>query len=166
MPLNVTGPPEPVLYRLMFQAAGAMESGARKREAASQDSQALRQYFARHGGLSAGENAVLFQVAAEHAAAEANDIAQQKKLIADWRAQRRAFALGQGPAPTTPISALQQLQADRDAIAMQSRERLHLLLGENGFNRLEAYLHREFGRAQHKTLPLPLGTATSAGGAQ
>ncbi|MGH9481722.1 MAG: hypothetical protein ACRD1L_06485 [Terriglobales bacterium] len=166
MPINLTGPPEPVLYRLLFKAAVALDQGARRREAAGKDPGPMREFYARHGGMNLGENGIVFQVAAEATAAESADVAQQKKLIAEWRAAMRQHVLGAGPLPAPPLPQLQQLQADRDAIAMRERDQLHQMLGDDGFYRLEVYIHRRFGHARHMTLKLPPGAAGAAGGGQ
>lgn len=162
--MNLVGPPEAVLYRLLFKTANSLGVAASKREAGGRDASPLRQFYARHAAMNPGENDIVFQVAAEAAAAEAADVAVERNLIAQYRAARQAYALSAGPEPASPLPQLQQLQADRDAVALRARGQLHNLLGDDGFDRLELYVHRTFGRAAHETLPPPLASPAATGG--
>lgn len=151
------------MYRLFFHTALAVQRAAIRREAGGKDATGLREYFT-HKGMTAAENGVIFQVAEDEAAAEQPVQQQAQGVIQQFRQAMKAYKLGEASMPKPPTAELKTLQSERDSIAMNARAQLHQLLGDDGFDRLELYVHGSFGRARHMTLKLPLGAATKGGG--
>lgn len=163
VPLNISGPPEPVLYRLFIKTAMAMERAGDASEAKGENAAPFRDYFIRNG-MTAAECGVIMQITADESAQEQPLMQQEKTLIQGFRQAMRNYKLGLGPQPSPPLAQLRQIQSERDALAMEARTRLHLLLGDDGFDRLEVYIHGSFGHAAQMKVPVPISAAAPGGG--
>lgn len=145
-PVNLVGPPEPVLYRLFFSVTAPLARQIQDREAVGQDAGALWRGFEDETYLNYAQCSAVFQVAADFEATDTAQLTEQRKIAAEWHAAQRAHrALGLA-APPSAVPRIDAIQAERDANAMQARAKLRKLLGDEGFETLEIYVHNVIGR--------------------
>jgi hypothetical protein len=127
------------LYQRFFAHVNSINQRADDAERQGMNSYYLRNYIQKTALLYPSQVAVLNQVAAELA----NNLAQYNATAAearkDWHilVQRKRLS----HEPVTPVPAqIRALQAGRDTLVLQARDRLRLGLGEAEFARLDSYL--------------------------
>ncbi len=166
-PINLTGPPETVLYALFFQQANGIARKAKVLQAANGSGAvvaALQDFYVEQAGLTQGENNEVFQVAADYASTNAPVDAEAKNMLAAFRSATLAYSISQGQKPEDPTSNLRLLDLQRDTNLMAARQELNTLLGTDGFYTLELYVHKTFSRARPTVFYHAAGTASQGGG--
>lgn len=159
-PVNLTGPPEHILYEMFFQQVNQFAAQAAKREAQGEEGPmtvVLKSYYIFHGGLTQGENDEVYQVAADFGKIMASITAQRQQILTSYRAAMQKYQVSEAPKPDPPAPRLGALARQRDAAALAARQQLETLLGPDGFYRLEVYVHGSFGNARTAKLPMPPG---------
>ncbi|HWG37973.1 MAG TPA: hypothetical protein VN690_09680 [Terriglobales bacterium] len=152
-----------MLYRFLLGNVAFSAKRAAEREAAGLDASAPREYLVRQAGLQEGQSAAVFQVALEFEQQDRQDVAREQALVAAYRAEARQARAEGAPMPAFPVE-LAAIQQQRDADALAARAKIETLLGADGFESLEVYVHRTFGHAKHLRLPVPSGMAVPGGG--
>jgi len=136
-------PPEQVIYGLLFREVAAFKKEARDKDAKGQDASFLRKHHKEHLKLNDDEDAALTRIAEETDADVREMDKEARKLIQKERARHPEGKLGEGEALPAPPEALGTLQRQRDARVLKGRDDLRAAVGEEEFNRLDAFIHQD-----------------------
>jgi len=134
--------PEHVTYRHLFHHAYLFNEKADKeeRQGRSEAAAALRSIYKREAELSDEQTRIFNEVAAE---CEREVIEQDKKakvIIDAFRAKYPGGEVPNGEPLPPPSPELAQMQLERNAIILRSRDRLRAALGEEEFSRFKHFV--------------------------
>ncbi len=124
--------PDHKLYQFFFMRHASLASRAAEKERQGVDGAHLRRLLANRAGLNSSEAAILDQVA-QDALREAREVDQKARQIMQ-ATKDKYFPL---PPPLPPEIAA--LQAERDAVFQDARQKLQTALGSN-FEKLDTYV--------------------------
>lgn len=134
--------PEHVAYRHLFHQAHLLNEKAdqAERQGKSEAASSLRSIYKREAELNDEQTRLFNEVAAE---CEREVVEQDKKakvIIDAFRAQYPGGRVPDGEPLPPPSPELAQMQLERNAIILRSRDRLRAALGEEEFSRFKHFV--------------------------
>ncbi|HXO20089.1 MAG TPA: hypothetical protein VOA87_09215 [Thermoanaerobaculia bacterium] len=133
--------PDPVVYGQMFRHVVALGRKAEAAEQKGEDGSRFRLLYRQKAALDDDQDRRLQQIAGDCMAQVEQQDKKARQLIAAARAQTGAKLLP-GQAPPAPPAELKGLQAERDALILAARDRLHAAFGEDEFQRFDQFVRR------------------------
>lgn len=134
--------PQHVIYSHLFHQITAFKKQAEEAESKGRDGRPLRSLFQREAGLNGAQASVLDVIASECLREVAIQDAKAKLIIDAFKARFPYGRMPRGERPPPPPAELTAMQEERNAIILRARNRLQLTLGEQEFNRFEAFVNR------------------------
>lgn len=149
---NAAIPPS-VLYRQMFHHIALLKQKAEEQESKGQDGSSLRTLYKHSAKLTDNQAKALDEIASDCESKIAKLDKRAKQIQDEFRALHPGGKLNPSEQPPQPPAELKGLQAEREAVILQSRDRLHAAFGEEGFQQLEQFVQRNIA---DNTKPLRL----------
>lgn len=144
--------PESMLWHIAFDFTRKIESKSAQLNGRGQDGGLYSRYFIRQGPLSENNDQILNQLAIRYFE-EVGPLEQRAKALIE-NAKNNSAAL----AASSP--ELRELQAQRDAIALRTRDAVKGSFGEKEFDIFASFLKTEFSNSATSGM-IPAGTASS-----
>lgn len=155
-------PPPPVfrqqdIYEHLFRHYMTVKNRAAEAEREGRDGSELRGRYRREAALNEQEAGLLDEIATEAMNRVAELDARAQQIITEARARVPGGRLQEGQEPPPPPAELTTLQAEREAVVLQARERLQRGFGAASFARFDGFVRRNIegnmrpaGPAQHQ----------------
>jgi len=145
-PRNVPGDlPEPVLYGTVFHHVIALQKQAAILEKKGEDGSKYRLLYRRRAKLDEQQARALDKIAADCQLEVTQQDQKAWQLIAAARAQVAGGRLAKGQTPKAPPKELAALQQERNDIVLKARDRLREALGDQEFERFDAFVRETIG---------------------
>jgi hypothetical protein len=144
------------VYEMMFRHYMALKKKSEQAEQEGKEGQDLRRVYKETAKLSEQQSAQLDAVASECISKIAALEGEAKQIIAKARARIPGGRLAEGQAPPPPPDELTMLQQEREAIVLQSREKLREQFGAREFARFDAFVQRKIAASMKDVKPLDM----------
>jgi len=145
--------PDHVAYRFVFHQIVSLEKQAQEAENQGKDGQSLRTLFQRRAGLNDEQARVLLEIASDCENETRAQDAKAKIIIDAFKAQYPGGEVPKGQTVAPPPAELQTMQAERNAMILRSRERLHVMFGDDAFQKFDEFVRTHAKQNIHPILP-------------
>jgi hypothetical protein len=148
--------PENVLWHVVFDFTIKIETKAVESNQQGKDGNLYSNYFIRQGHLSDEDNLILKQMANQYFQ-EVYPLDQRAKKITEHaraKYSKKTPNLNR-PLPPPPVE-LEELQAQKDAITLRSRDSIKEVFGDETFNKFATFLKTDFSEgARSRSVVMP-----------
>jgi hypothetical protein len=142
--------PSHILYDRFFRMTASLKRKSETQGADNEKTLGTKNYFKKRANIDDAQDQILQNLAHEYIR-ELTPIENQAKAIIAQK--RREFPNGVVPRDQPPPPALVNLQEQRNALALQFRDRLKESLGAEGFDKFDTFINGNF--ASHiRVVPL------------
>ena len=142
-------PPDYVVYDVLFNTVKMLNGESAKLEAEGKNGKLWDNYFEKREGLTREQIAALRQVADEYTRNLEPIHTQAMKIIAERRAVYENGSIPEGKQPLPPSEELGKLESQRQQLALQHRDRLQQVLGEESFAQFNQAIKQNFAAKMH-----------------
>lgn len=136
--------PDHVLYDSLFRLEVSFRRKALEQELTGQPVTSLKTYFKDRANLTDEENEILRQTAIDFIQEIRPIDTQARQITANIREQFLYGEVPRGSEVSQPPAGLVDLQNQRNQIVLQKRDKLSDSLGKKAFEKLDAFMHKEF----------------------
>lgn len=140
------GVPTPVLYRLFFEHAEALDRDAEEMDRRGEDGDELRQYYQQALGLSDDSAGAMRQQYAQTLAAVREIDERARAIIQATRARFPGGRVPEGQKAPRPPAELAALTQELDDEILRGVGQLRGAVGDTDFEKIDRYLKIQFAR--------------------
>ena len=132
--------PEHVMYRQLYHDVVVLNERADEMERHGQSVLSLRSVYKRRAELTEDQAQVLYEIALNCEQQVKQQDAKARVIIDNYKRRYPDGRVPAGEIPAPPSPELAGMQAERNAIILRSRDRLHNAFGEAEFRRFTVFL--------------------------
>jgi hypothetical protein len=143
------------VYSALFHHVVAVNEQAEAEQRQGKDATSLRALFRDRADLSDVQAHLLNVIATDCVREVAAQDARAQVIISAFKTRFPPGRLPAGVKVPPPPPELKQMQEERDAMILRSRERLRVALGEAGFQRFDGFVTRRVATGIQPTALLP-----------